>query len=159
MSRGETALADLLREIDVPTRVEKVPYLSPGAVVHEQVVAFGDDERHMAFDGDGPAMGSSIARSNRGAQTTASVSSRSLRSNAVYPSVSKVSGAPFRSGICADSAHNGCGDRRLARTRRSGDADDGSAALSEQPSGEFGQAVHRRFHAEILSPRSFESLE
>jgi hypothetical protein len=54
MSRGETALADLLREIDVPTRVEKVPYVSPGAVVHEQVVAFGDDERHMAFDGDGP---------------------------------------------------------------------------------------------------------
>jgi hypothetical protein len=103
MSRGETALADRRREIDVPTRVEKVPYLSPGAVVHEQVVAFGDDERHEAFDGDG--------------------------------------------------------DRRLARTRRSGDAEDGLAALSEQPPGEFGQAVHRRFHAEILSPRSFESLE
>jgi hypothetical protein len=53
MSRGETALADRRREIDVPTRVEKVPYLSPGAVVHEQVVAFGDDERHEAFDGGG----------------------------------------------------------------------------------------------------------
>jgi hypothetical protein len=64
-----------------------------------------------------------------------------------------------QSGICADSVHDGCGDRRLARTRRSGDAEDGSAALSEQPSGEFGQAVHRRFHAEILSPRSFDSLE
>ena len=63
-----------------------------------------------------------------------------------------------QSGTCADSVHNG-GDRRLARTRRSGDAEDGPAALSEQPSGEFGQAVHRRFHAEILSPRSFESLE
>jgi hypothetical protein len=55
MSRGQTALAHLRREIDVPARVEKGAYPSPGAVVHEQVIAFGDDERDMSFDGDGPS--------------------------------------------------------------------------------------------------------